>query len=221
MIRVFIGWDSKEQISYDVLAHSIWRHASEPVLITPVRLGQLRCFTRDRNPLQSTEFSFSRFIVPYLCGYEGWSIFVDCDFLAREDIADLFKLRDDTKAVQVVKHDYTPKGEQKFLGNVQTKYEKKNWSSLMLFNNARCTALTPDYVNTATGLELHQFKWLDGDEVGELPREWNHLVGEYGYDPKAKFVHFTLGGPWFREYATCDYADEWIYEHRLLTRYEV
>jgi lipopolysaccharide biosynthesis glycosyltransferase len=157
-------------------------------------------------------------MVPYMCGYEGWSIFVDCDFLSRGNIVELFKLRDDTKAVQVVKHDYVPQEETKFLGNVQTKYEKKNWSSLMLFNNSRCTALTPDYVNKASGLELHQFKWLHDKEVGELPTEWNHLVGEYGYDPKAKMVHFTLGGPWFKDYETVDYAEEWFYEHKLLAR---
>lgn len=218
MIRLFIGWDSKEKTAFNTFAHSVWRHASEPVLIAPIRLGQIKTFDRERNPLQSTEFSFSRFMVPYLCGFEGWAIFADCDFLCRGDIAELWKQRDDTKAVQVVKHDYTPVQETKFLGNVQTKYQRKNWSSLILFNNARCTALTPDYVNTASGLELHQFKWLHESEIGGIERKWNHLVQEYGYDPKARMVHYTLGGPWFNEYATCDYADEWFYENRLLSR---
>ena len=127
--------------------------------------------------------------------------------LARADIAELWALRDDRFTVMCVKHDYVPKTDQKFLGQTQTKYEKKNWSSVMLFNNAKCRALTPDYVNTATGLQLHQFKWLDGEEhIGELPVVWNHLVNEYEYRTDAKIVHFTDGGPYFSEYRNDDYA---------------
>ena len=210
--RIFIGFDSKEVVAYHVLAQSIIEHSSIPVMFSPIVLGHLEgLFTRERNPLQSTEFSFSRFMVPHLSGYEGWSLFMDCDMLARADIAELWTLRDDRYAVMCIKHDYVPKVEQKFLGQVQTKYEKKNWSSVMLFNNAKCRALTPDYVNTATGLQLHQFKWLDGDEhVGELPVVWNYLVNEYDHRPDAKLVHFTDGGPYFDEYRNSDYADEWF-----------
>jgi hypothetical protein len=213
-IRVFIGYDSREAVAFDVLAHSIQRNASHPVSITPVRLEQLEgIFRRERNPLQSTEFSFSRFLTPYLCDYRGWAIFMDCDMLVRDDIANLWKLRDERYAVQVVKHQHVPKEETKFLGAVQTKYEKKNWSSVMLLNCAKCTALTPDYVNSASGLELHQFKWLANDQlIGELPDRWNHLVG---FDPPradASLVHFTIGGPYFDEYKDCEYSREWFAE---------
>ena len=171
MIRVFIGYDAAERVATSVLAHSINVHASEPVAITPVMLSQLRgVFDRPRNELQSTEFSFSRFLTPWLAGYEGWAVFMDCDMIMREDIAELWKLRDDRYAVQVVKHMHVPKEEKKFLGQVQTKYEKKNWSSVMLMNCAKCKALTPEFVNTATGLQLHQFKWLGDDGlIGALP----------------------------------------------------
>jgi len=210
--RIFIGFDSKEVVAYHVLAQSIIEHASTPVAFSPIVLSHLQgLFTRERNALQSTEFSFSRFMVPYLSGYEGWSLFVDCDMLARADIAELWELRDERFAVMCVKHDYQPKTETKFLGQTQTKYQKKNWSSVMLFNNRRCRALTPDFVNTATGLELHQFKWLDGDDqIGELPSAWNHLVNEYDYRGDAKLVHFTDGGPYFDEYRNDDYAEEWF-----------
>ena len=210
--RIFIGFDSKEVVAYHVPAQSIIEHASTPVAFSPIVLSHLQgLFTRERNALQSTEFSFSRFMVPYLSGYEGWSLFVDCDMLARADIAELWALRDERFAVMCVKHDYQPKTETKFLGQTQTKYQKKNWSSVMLFNNRRCRALTPDFVNTATGLELHQFKWLDGDDqIGELPSAWNHLVNEYDYRGDAKLVHFTEGGPYFDEYRNDDYAEEWF-----------
>lgn len=214
LIRVFIGWDSREAVAFDVLAHSIQRRASQPVAITALKLDQLQgVFNRERNPLQSTEFSFSRFLTPYLCGYQGWAIFMDCDMLVLDDIAGLWALRDERYAVQVVKHVHVPKEEVKFLGAVQTKYEKKNWSSVMLLNCARCSALTPQYVNRASGLELHQFKWLEGDQlIGEIPHEWNHLVG---FDPPrrgASLVHYTIGGPYFEEYRGCEYAAEWFAE---------
>ena len=210
--RVFIGFDSKEVVAYHVLCQSILDHASVPVSFVPIALNNLGgIFTRERNQLQSTEFSFSRFLVPYLSGYEGWSLFMDCDMLFRRDIAELWALRDDSYAVMCCKHDYQPKEETKFFGQVQTKYEKKNWSSVMLFNNAECTALSADYVNNATGLQLHQFKWLDSDDrIGSLPLAWNHLVGVYDYDPAAANVHFTEGGPYFADYADSDYADEWF-----------
>ena len=220
MIRVFIGYDSRETVAFGVLAQSINRHASAPVAIAPVMLGQLEgVFRREKNPLQSTEFSFSRFLVPWMCGYEGWAIFMDCDMLMRTDVKKLWDLRDDRYAVQVVKHVHVPKEDTKFLGAVQTKYEKKNWSSVMLMNCAKCRALTPEFVNAASGLELHQFKWLGNDDlIGAIPSEWNHLVA---YDPHredASLLHFTIGGPWFKEYEDTEYADEWRAEkNRMLS----
>ena len=176
--RIFIGFDSKEVVAYHVLAQSIIEHATMPVALSPIVLGHLEStFTRERNALQSTEFSFSRFLVPYLSGFEGWSLFMDCDMLMRADIAELWSLRDEQAAVMCVQHDYQPKVETKFLGQVQTKYEKKNWSSVLLFNNDKCRSLTPDFVNSASGLELHQFKWLAGDDrIGELPRDGGPIV---------------------------------------------
>jgi hypothetical protein len=214
VIRVFIGHDPREAVAFGVLSHSIHARASRPVSIAPVMLSQLGTdYRRERNPLQSTDFSFSRFLVPYLCGYEGWAVFMDCDMLMLDDVAKLWDLRDERYAVQVVKHEHVPREEVKFLGAVQTKYGKKNWSSVMLMNCARCQALTPEYVNSASGLELHQFKWLRDDGlIGELPSRWNHLVGFDAARPDASLVHYTIGGPYFDEYRDCEYAREWFLE---------
>jgi hypothetical protein len=219
-IRIFIGYDTREAAAFSVLAHSIHARASQPVSIAPVMLSQLRgVFARDVNPLQSTQFSFSRFLTPWLCGYEGWALFTDCDMLVLDDIARLWALRDERYAVQVVKHVHVPREEVKFLGAVQTKYEKKNWSSVMLMNCARCTTLTPEYVNRASGLELHQFKWLEGDHlIGELPAKWNHLVGYDAPRRDASLVHFTIGGPYFEEYRECEYAAEWFAERDAMLK---
>jgi len=215
MINIFIGYDNKERVAYNVLSHSIIQNSTKPVAITPIALNNLKDdFVRERNNLSSTEFSFSRFMIPHLMNYQGWALFMDCDMLMFEDVAELWRMRDDSKAIQVCKHDYTPKTDTKFLGQVQTKYPKKNWSSFMLMNCKKCTTLTPDYVNKASGLELHQFKWLESEElIGELPLEWNWLVGEYEHKEDVKNVHYTEGGPWFEDYRKCDYAEDWFKNH--------
>ena len=215
MLRIFIGYDPRESVAFHVLAHSLLRRSSVPLSVSPLVRSQLKTvYTRPRGPTESTEFSMTRFLVPALSGYQGWSIFMDCDMLCRADIAGLAAEieRQPDKAVLVCKHDYTPRTERKFLGHLQTKYTRKNWSSLMLFNNARCRSLTSDYVNTASGLELHRFAWIDDASIGELSLDWNWLVGEYEYNPNARIVHFTIGGPYFAAYRDCDYAAEWFAE---------
>jgi lipopolysaccharide biosynthesis glycosyltransferase len=218
MINVCIGYDGREAVAFNVLAYSIHRRSSQPVSIAPLMLSQLQSvFHRERHPLQSTDFSFTRFLTPYLSNYSGWSIFMDCDMLVLDDIAKLWALRDERYAVMVVKHDHVPTEERKFLNEPQTRYEKKNWSSVMLFNNARCRALSREYVNTASGLELHQFKWLASDElIGSLPSQWNHLVGYDAPRADASLVHYTLGGPYFKEYSDCEYAQEWFAEREAM-----
>ena len=215
MLNIFIGYDSKESVAYHTLAHSILRRSSVPVCIAPLMQSQLKgVYTRARGPTESTEFSLTRFLVPALSGYRGWSVFMDCDMLCRTDIAELMDCieKQKDKAVLVCKHDYTPGPGRKFLNQVQTVYPRKNWSSVMLFNNARCAALSADYVNTAAGLDLQRFVWLEDSLIGDLPLEWNWLVGEYKYNPAAKIAHFTIGGPYFDEYRNCDYAGEWFAE---------
>ncbi len=217
MLHVYIGFDPREAVAFYTLAHSILERSSIPVSIAPLMRGQLKdLYWRERGPTESTEFSMTRFIVPALSEYRGWSLYMDCDMLCRVDIAEVVSLQDDAKAVMVCKHEYVPKTERKFLDQVQTRYARKNWSSLMLFNNERCGALTPDYVNSASGLDLHRFAWVEDRLIGELPLEWNWLVGEYAFNPAAKIAHYTLGGPYFEEYRACDYADEWFAERRQM-----
>ncbi len=218
--RIFIGYDDNETVAFHVLSHSILRNSSIPVTITPIVKRHMAGFyERERSNIESTDFSFTRFLTPYLCGYEGWAAFMDCDMLMVGDVAELWSLRDDRYSVMCVKHDYRPVEDTKFLGQVQTKYEKKNWSSVMLFNNAKCTTLTPQVVESESGLYLHQFKWLSSDsEIGELPNAWNYLVGEPVPRPsEPKLVHYTLGGPYFEKYAGCEYAEHWRAEHARMS----
>lgn len=213
LLRIFIGYDSKEPLAYAVLAHSILSRATIPIAIIPItRQSVARIYTRARGPTETTEFSMTRFLVPFLSGYEGYSVFLDCDMLCRVDILELWAevLMQPDKAVLCCQHDYTPSSAVKFLNQPQTVYPRKNWSSFMVFDNARCQALTPDYVNTASGLDLHRFAWLDPpDAIGGLPLTWNWLVWEYPKNDDAKILHFTLGGPWFPETAQTDHADLW------------
>ena len=213
---IYIGWDSREQEAFRVAHESIFKHTNHPVNIYPLQQSWLReqgHYWRSLDPLSSTEFSFTRFLVPSLQDYQGWALFCDCDFLFRRDITQLFALCDDRYAVMCVKHDYRPPEEFKMDNVHQRQYERKNWSSLMLINCAheQVKRLNPYEVNTQTGLYLHQFKWLTDDVIGELPLEWNYLEGwhtkEDCADPAA--VHFTRGGPWFKNYQDVEYATEW------------
>jgi hypothetical protein len=221
-IPIFIGYDPRERAATNVLIDSLYQHSSVPLAITPLVTPQLESqglYWRARDPRQSTAFSFSRFLVPHLMGYRGWAIFMDCDMLCRRDIADLWAQRDEACAVMCVKHDHVPLEAVKFLGETQSAYEKKNWSSLMLLNTDRCTALTPNYVNSASGLELHRFRWLASEaEIGSVPGDWNHLVAVQPHPAAGAsssgpaLLHWTLGGPWFRDNRTMGgaLAAEWF-----------
>ena len=214
MIKIFIGYDPREKIAYHTLVQSIIDNSSEPVSITPIAKKHLgNIYQRTRSVKESTEFSLTRFLTPYLSGFEGWSIFMDCDMIVTSDIKALWDLKDDQYAIMCVKHDYTPSSERKFLDQIQTVYPKKNWSSVMLFNNAKCTSLTPEVVQHEDGLFLHQFKWLESEDlIGEIPHTWNFLVGEEEKLANGKLpdlIHYTLGGPYFEDYKGCDYQEVW------------
>jgi len=188
-LPVYVGWDSREDIAYQVCEHSIYSHSSQAE-VKPLNQEQLRkdkWYWRELDKLASTEFTFTRFLIPALENYKGWALFCDSDIIFTRDVKELFDCADDKYAVMCVKHDYTPKSKVKFLNQVQTVYPKKNWSSFMLMNCKKCTTLTPDYVNKASGLELHQFKWLESEDlIGDLPLEWNWLAGEYEYKDDIK-----------------------------------
>jgi hypothetical protein len=190
-LRVFIGFDHRQPVSYNVLQQSIFTRSSKPVAITPLVITQL--------PLKRvglTPFTFSRFLVPYLCDYKGWALFLDIDMLLLDDIAKLFDCADDKYAVMVSKN------EKRF-----------EWASAMLFNCEKCQILTPEYVESAEG--LHQIKWAHEEEIGDFPREWNHLVGYDEPRKDAKLVHYTQGVPCFPETQTSEYRDEWYHEHQI------
>lgn len=219
-VRIFIGYDSKEAVAYHVLCSSILRRASVPVMLIPLtRQSVSRVYTRKRGLTEATEFSLTRFLVPYLSNYQGLSVFMDCDMLMRVDILDLWLelLAQPNQAVWCCQHNYIPKQLVKFDGHEQTRYPRKNWSSFMVFDNEQCKALTPEYVNQASGLELHRFHWLtEGQSIGSLPLTWNWLVGEYPRNYDVKNLHFTNGTPCFPEYAECDHSAEWWEEYALV-----
>lgn len=215
-LKVYIGWDSREDIAYQVARKTLLENASIPVTVEPIKLDELVAndlYTRDIDPLASTEFTYSRFFVPHLAGYEGWALFCDCDFMFFGDVADLQQYNDPDKAVYCVQHDYTPKEAVKMDGQAQTVYPRKNWSSFMLFNcgHASTRQLTPDLVNRESGAYLHRMQWAKDEEIGSIPTAWNWLDG-WNEEPdsgKPNAVHYTSGGPWFDNYQNVAYADIW------------
>lgn len=212
-MNVYIGYDPREPAAYHVLAHSILARASGPLAITPLVQEQLRAvgvYRRGPDTQASTAFSLTRFLVPALSHFEGVSLFLDCDMLCQCDLYRAIHEYMDGRglpSVYVAKHAYVPRAGVKFLGAAQAIYPRKNWSSVMLFNNARCRALTIEAVNTESPAWLHRFAWAS--DVGALPLDFNWLVGEYDPKPDARLLHYTLGGPWFAATADCDHADLW------------
>ena len=218
-IRVFIGWDRDQANAYDVCRFSIQQRASVKIEIQPLILDQLRAsgvYYRPPDPLASTEFTYSRFLVPYLCHYEGFALFCDCDFLWLDDIGKLWRYADESKALCCVKQDYGPPEQTKMDGKLQTRYPRKNWSSLMLFNcsHAANQVLVPECVNIKPGSYLHQFKWVEDELIGAIDPDWNWLEGwsKYENSKPPRAVHFTRGGPWLEDWAHVDYAEEWFKE---------
>ncbi len=218
-LKIFVGWDPREDIAWQICRHSILSRTNpREVSVTPLVQSELRSqglYYRDIDKKAATEFSLTRFLTPVLAGYEGYSLFVDCDFLFLTDIQNILNEIDIGKAVSVVKHDYQPTDTHKMDGCVQYIYPRKNWSSFILFNCAHESnrALTPALVNSAEPSFLHRFSWLDDNEIGELDKGWNYLEGVYpAHYNNLKAVHYTSGGPWFDHKQDCDFADLWLNE---------
>jgi lipopolysaccharide biosynthesis glycosyltransferase len=219
MIPIFIGYDPREAIAFHVCSNSIIRHSSHPVSINPLALNILKDY-KEKHIDGSNHFIYSRFLVPHLMEYRGWAIFIDGDMLLRDDIEKLWALRDESKAVMVVKHDYQTKMTEKYLGAKNENYPRKNWSSVILWNcgHAANKVVTPEFIETATGAQLHRFTWLVDELVGELPKVWNWLPDEFGENQDAKLLHYTLGTPSFHDFATTPMGDEW-HRERIYTDY--
>lgn len=219
-IKVFLGYDVKEAAGYHTCAHSIISRASRPVSIQPIALNQIpewkRTNTNDKPG--ATDFSFARFLVPYLCGHQGHAIFLDgADMLVTTDIAKLWDMRDSYSAVQCVQ---VPKYEvhaSKMWNQRNEWYPRKQWSAVTLWNcgHYHNRVLTPEFVAEKSGAELHRFFWLEDERIGMLPIEWNHLVDYFPRDNVPAILHYTDGLPDVHEYKDEDAVDRW-YEERAL-----
>jgi Glycosyl transferase family 8 len=206
MLRIFIGYDSREAECTDVLKYSLLKHSSIPLDIRYLELSKLD-FNRPRDPLQSTEFTYTRFLVPHLCNYKGKAVFMDCDMLCLGDIRELDDLDMSNLALRLVKHDYKPTNMVKMDGCVQTLYPRKNWSSLMLMNCEKLTLWTKQVVETQTGAYLHRFQDIPDELIGDIPNTWNTLDW---MDANTRLIHYTNGGPWFEQYKDHPYGTPWL-----------
>ena len=218
----FIGYDSKEDIAYRVCKQSLLKKSSIKVNVLALKLHELvvkNFYKRSIDPLASTEFTYSRFLVPSLMNFKGWAVFCDCDFLFLDDVAKLFEGLSNDKAIYCVQHDYKPKEKHKMDGQQQTIYPRKNWSSFIVFNcnHPSNKKLNIEVVNREPGSYLHQFKWLKDDEIGSLDERWNWLEGWTSNHNKLKpyAVHYTRGGPWFDEWQDVEYAEDWKNERDI------
>ena len=222
-INFFIGYDSKEDIAYRVCKYSLLKRSSVDVKVMSLKLDELvsrKLYTRDIDPLASTQFTYSRFLVPYLMNYNGWWIYLDGDMVCLDDLNKLWSLRDERYALQVVKHNYKTKMSKKYWGSINENYPRKNWSSVILWNcsHDQNKCLTPKYVTQKSGAFLHRFKWLTDEEIGELDKIWNWLAIEYDENPNAKIVHYTLGTPCFKEFRNTQMSEYWEKYYKKLNK---
>ena len=214
--KIFLGYDAREAVGFHVCVESIIKHARYPFTLSPLH-GARRDGTND--------FTYARFMIPYLCRYTGSALFIDgSDMFLREDIAEIFKFYDPAKAVSVVKHNYRTRHPRKYLGTEleadNRDYPRKNWSSVVMFNCAHPAnaMLTPQYIESYNGAHLHGFHWLSDNDIGEIDPRWNVLIGEDDDDKDCALAHFTLGIPSFPRYTACRYADEWLQTFDRMTR---
>lgn len=221
-LKVFVGYDSREDIAWQVCRFSLLRHSQQALTVIPIRqttVRELGLYDRSMDAGSSTEFSLTRFLTPYLAATRGWVIFCDCDFLFTVDVHQVLDSLDPAKALYCVQHDYVPAHGIKMDGKTQTTYPRKNWSSFMIFNcdHPDVKALTPEVVNTAPPAYLHRFEWIkDPSAIGALAVDWNFLEGEYARPEQTpRVIHYTNGGPWFENWQDCDYADLWLRERDL------
>ena len=205
MLKIFIGYDSRFPAPAYVAEYSIRKHATSPLDITFLQLANLD-FRYKVNEQSSTEFTYTRFLIPYLCNYEGLALFLDNDVLVLNNIKDLLNLSMEKYALRVVKHEYNPSTDTKMYGTKQVPYARKNWSSVMLMNCALLKKWTKEYVENTPGIQQHQFKAIPDELIGDLPIEWNSL--DY-MNESTKLIHYTSGGPWFDEYKNCEFAELW------------
>jgi lipopolysaccharide biosynthesis glycosyltransferase len=210
MINLYVGYDEREAIAYHVFCHSVIKNTSIPVKISPLVLSQLKEFNETHQD-RSNDFVYSRFLTPHLNEFDGWAIFADGDMICQADLKELIGMADPNKALMVVKHDYQTKASIKYLGNINENYPRKNWSSVILWNcsHPKHKILTPEFVSKQTGKFLHRFSWLDDNDIGELPVEWNWLACEYEKNTDAKLIHYTLGTPCFKDFRDTDMAEIW------------
>jgi len=221
-IRIVVGFDQREAVAYHTFTQSIIEKSSLPITFIPLAVNTLKNY-KETHIDRSNDFIYSRFLTPYLNNFEGWAIFADGDMICQADIKELWELRDPDKALLVVKHEYQTKQKEKYLGNINENYPRKNWSSLILWNcsHPKHKILTPDFIADQTGKYLHRFSWLDDNDIGALPKEWNWLAIEYPINYSAKLIHYTLGTPCFRDYRHTDMAVQWLDTHkRLLQGFE-
>lgn len=210
--QIFIGFDPRESEAFNVCASSVRKFGYRSNTLYSRAIPR---YQRDFGEPQSTDFTFTRFWVPYLSNYQGFSIFCDCDFLWLKSPAELLKEIDNTKAVSVVKHPrYIPNSVKKMDNINQNSYFRKNWSSLMVFNNEhpKNRTLNPRVLNNhRPGIDFHQFFWLDDWDIGSLSIKWNVLDNYYYLnEDEIGAIHYTDGGPWFNQYKETTYSHLWL-----------
>ena len=210
IVDIIVGFDQREAVAYHTFTQSVIEKSTMPVRFLPLSISSLSHYNERHND-GSNDFIYSRFLVPHLMNFKGWAIYADGDMVCLEDIKKLWDLRDKNYAVQVAKHNYKTKIEEKYWGNKNEDYPRKNWSSLILWNceHSSHKILTPEFIQKQPGSFLHRFSWIKDEEIGSIDKEWNWLALEYEEKESINLIHYTIGTPCFKEYANKSLSSYW------------
>lgn len=217
MIKMTVGFDQREAVVYHTFVQSVLTNTKETIAFIPLKLENIQSYN-EKHKDGSNDFIYTRFLTPYLNKFEGWCIFADGDMICNTDINELWALKDPNKAVHVVKHDYKTKFPNKYLGNRNENYPRKNWSSLILWNceHKKNKILTPEFISNQDGKFLHRFSWLEDEDIGSIDKKWNWLVSEYENNDNANLLHYTIGTPCFKQFKYSNHSDIWYKYYNLM-----
>jgi hypothetical protein len=180
-IRIYCGAARDARLPFEVLAHSIRRHTPHPVEIHAIDNGSAP-LPADPRHAPYTQFSFARFAIPALAGYQGRAVYMDSDMLVFRDFAELWQLPFDGAKVLIE------------IGSRDQRDRGKH-TAVMLLDCARLEWRVDEIVaDLGRRYDYNDLMAVDpllarGEMLERIPTGWNDLDR---FDPeRTRNLHYT------------------------------
>jgi lipopolysaccharide biosynthesis glycosyltransferase len=189
-IRVFVGADESQLVPAAVLEYTIRKHTAGRVEFTTMRDLPVP-MPKDPAKRPRTGFSFYRFMLPKLAGYQGRALYLDCDMQVFANLSELWAIPFDGQTVLCT---YQPEPPERWKGNKSFK-PGRHLAVMML----DCSRLDWDVHEIVRGLDEDRYGYTElmsdlaivpEEQIEErIPVEWNSL--EHYEAGTTKLVHYT------------------------------